>query len=69
MSTGSENLKQEKKRTTLYLIEATDRWLTEQAIKRGVSKNDVIQLLINKEMEAEAKAPIPPEKRGGEPGN
>lgn len=54
MSTRSENLKQAKKRTTLYLTEATHRWITEQATTQGISKNDVMQILINKAMEVDA---------------
>jgi hypothetical protein len=47
-------LKQEKKRTTLYLTSISDEWLTEQSKKQGISKNDVIQILINGAMETEA---------------
>ena len=39
-----------KKKTTIYLTVETDAWLREQAKKQGISKNDVIQLLINREM-------------------
>ena len=40
-----------KKRISLYLTEKSDKWLTEQAGQQGLSKNDIIQILINREME------------------
>ena len=42
-----------KKTATYRLTESSDRWLIEQSKKRGISKNDVVQELINKEMEKE----------------
>lgn len=41
-----------KKRFVLYtrVDEDANRWVTEQAAKQGISKNDVVQMLINKEM-------------------
>ena len=43
-------MKQEKKRTTLYLLPAADAWVTKQARQQGVSKNDIIQALISRAM-------------------
>ena len=40
-----------KHRTNINLTLAADRWLMEQSEKRGISKNSVIQELINKAME------------------
>lgn len=39
-----------KKQTTVRLTKAANDWLTEQAKQRGISKNDVIQELINEAM-------------------
>ena len=44
-----------KKKTTIYLTEESDRWLKEYAKKEGISKNNVIQLLLNKELLAHDK--------------
>ncbi len=40
------------KRKVLYarITEEADSWLTEQSKSQGISKNDIIQLLINKAM-------------------
>lgn len=43
-----------KKQNTYRLTEAADRWITQQAKQQGLSKNDIIQILINKAMESEA---------------
>ena len=42
------------KKTASYRLTVTaDRWLTEQAKKRGISKNDVMQELINEAVKQE----------------
>ena len=46
----------QKARRTISLTRETDHWITEQAKKQGISKNDVIQMLINKAMKREAEA-------------
>jgi len=56
-------LKQEKKRTTLYLTETADKWLTETAERQGNSKNGVIQMMINEAIKT--AEPERPEKKGG----
>jgi hypothetical protein len=43
-------MKQEKKRTTLYLTPESDSWLAEKATESGSNKNAVIQALILSEM-------------------
>ena len=48
-------MKQEKKRTTLYLVAEADTWITEQATRQGLSKNDIVQMLINNAMENERR--------------
>ena len=42
-----------KKQTTSRFTIESDRWLEQQAIRQGISKNDVVQLLINKAMNEE----------------
>jgi predicted HicB family RNase H-like nuclease len=39
-----------KKQTTIRLTKAADEWLSQQAKQRGISRNDVLQELINKAM-------------------
>ncbi len=39
-----------KKKTTIYLTQASDEWLTKEAQARGISKNGVLQELVNKAM-------------------
>jgi len=43
-----------KKKTTTYrFTEESNNWLTDRAKKQGISKNDIVQLLINQAMEQE----------------
>jgi len=39
-----------KKKTTIYLTLQADNWITEQSQKQGLSKNDIVQILINNAM-------------------
>jgi predicted HicB family RNase H-like nuclease len=40
-----------KRQTGFRLTEKAHRWLEEQAKERGISKNDVVQELINEKIE------------------
>jgi predicted HicB family RNase H-like nuclease len=44
-----------KRQTGFRLTEKAHEWLKEQAQKRGISKNDVVQELINAEIASEEK--------------
>ena len=39
-----------KKQTTYRLTEKADAWLKSEAEKQGLSKNDIVQMLINEKM-------------------
>ena len=45
-----------KKQTGFRLTEKAHKWLDEQSKKQGISKNDIVQILINNAMKSEAKA-------------
>ena len=40
-----------KRQTGIRLTETAHEWLADQSVKRGISKNDVVQELINVAME------------------
>jgi predicted HicB family RNase H-like nuclease len=44
-----------KRQTGFRLTERAHEWLKVQAQKRGISKNDVVQELINREIEQQAE--------------
>ena len=45
-----------KKQTGFRLTEKAFQWLEEQSQKQGISKNDIVQILINNAMKSEARA-------------
>jgi predicted HicB family RNase H-like nuclease len=46
-----------KRQTGFRLTERAHEWLKEQARERGISKNDVVQELINLEITSKVKNP------------
>jgi predicted HicB family RNase H-like nuclease len=46
-----------RRQTGFRLTERAHKWLKEQAEERGISKNDVVQEMINKEIERGGRTP------------
>ena len=46
-----------RRQTGFRLTERAHEWLKKQAEERGISKNDVVQEMINKEIKREERTP------------